>query len=267
MAKNLSVLGSQSGKVGNVVFRKTKYGTIVSQIRGSNQSWFRSSSEAVRTRENTQEFSALIRLTTSLKKVFAALPMRNEVADFTQRYSHLLAPLKNLDTDGERGRRNYSLSRNSSILRGMSVGKVPFTSALPISITATRSGSTVTFNVPAFTPAEIINAPAGATHFRIGFVVGSVSDFAWVDDENDYAPANAAADMRSSVSLTDIKQITTAAETATTQAVSNPVASLDSATLVAGVFIIFYQRVSGTNYMLQEGKAATIIDAWDGGNE
>lgn len=266
MAKNLSVLGSQSGKVGNIVFRKTKYGTIVSQLRGSNQSWFRSSSDAVRVRENSQEFSGLIRLSNSLKNALRPLPVFDK-GNFIPRVSRVLAPLKNLDTSGDRGKRTYGIAENTALLRGFTVGVNSVASALPIAFSASRSGATVTFTTPAFTPNEVIKAPVGATHFRLFYMVASVSSLVWSDNENGYAPSNVQADMKSGMSFSSVIALNSEAQTATTTAVSSPVAALDGAGLFAVIGIMFYQQIGGVNYALTEGQGATILDGWDGGNE
>ena len=91
-------------------------------------------------------------------------------------------------------------------------------------------------------------------------------DLTFSDGENDYAPANAAADMRSALSLGNLTSLSESTETQTVT-LANPVAALDSATLVASVAIVFYQQIGGVNYVLKDANALRTIAAWDGGNE
>jgi hypothetical protein len=62
----------------------------------------------------------------------------------------------------------------------------------PYTITNTVPRDAATLTVPAFNPANLINAPAGATHFRLLVALAAVSDFAYNDTTGVYEPIDTA---------------------------------------------------------------------------
>ncbi len=267
MAKTSSLVDLR-GKIGDIVFFKRGGKIFARKAAGSNLNAFRSSSNFVRVRENASEFAALTRLAAAVRKMTASVePSAVSKLNIQSRLTHLLSPLRFLDTVSVRGKRSFALSRKPELLVGFDwnvSNSLP--SLLFAPVTASRSGASVTFAVPALSPSEHIAPPSGATHYRLVFLVSSVSDLTFSDSDNDYAPANAAADMRSALSLGNLTSLSESTETQTVT-LANPVAALDSATLVASVAIVFYQQTGGVNYVLKDANALRTIAAWDGGNE
>ncbi len=265
MATQSSIINLR-GKVGNIVFSKRNGKFIAAMAPGSNKSKFRDSDSFVRVRENANEFKGLRMLAHSLNRLTAAIePSAKSKADITPRLMRLLARLRYLDTASPRGRRAFALSGSPSLVAGFEWNShVPLLSVVNAQFVVTRSAESVSFRVPAITP-ENIAAPSGATHYRLIFLVGSVSDVTFSNDDNAYGHANAEADCQYAFSLGELTDVT-ANGAASSVSVSNPVSELNDATLIAAVGAIFYQQVGTQLYVLKDTNALQNIAAWDGGS-
>ena len=82
-----------------------------------------------------------------------------------------------------------------------------------MSNTVARDGAT--FTIPAFNPANLINAPAGSTHFRLLAALACVSDFAYNDQTGVYEPIDAANNELSDVAYSGYLDLSTAIATPT----------------------------------------------------
>ena len=62
----------------------------------------------------------------------------------------------------------------------------------PYNCSNTTARDAATFTIPAFNPANLVNAPAGATHFRLINALDCVSDFAYNEQTGTYEPIDTA---------------------------------------------------------------------------
>ena len=132
----------------------------------------------------------------------------------------------------------------------------------PYTYSNTTACDAATFTVPAFNPANLINAPSGATHFRLLNALACISDFAYNEQTGTYEPIDVAnnelADVAYSVYLPLNAPITTAtAVTATLP--SSPTITTD-ASVIFCVGIEFVQQVGSSYSLFYSGNALKVID-------
>ncbi len=99
------------------------------------------------------------------------------------------------DQTEARGYRAILISQKKQYLKGFAFDKNVslegvFTAPYTLSNTVAHDAATLT--VPAFNPANLINAPAGSTHFRLLVALACVSDFAYNEQTGTYEPIDTA---------------------------------------------------------------------------
>lgn len=130
----------------------------------------------------------------------------------------------------------------------------PFT----LTNTETRDGATLT--VPAFNPLTFINAPAGATHFRLLNAVSVISDYAFNSTSKVYEPINTNLNELSEVVYSDYLDLTTPLGAATTidATLQGPPTMTSDVSVLSCVGIEFYQKVGSEYYLFNSGNAMKI---------
>ena len=131
----------------------------------------------------------------------------------------------------------------------------------PHTLTPTATRESTTLDVPAFNPLNFINAPAGATHFRLINSVVSISDFQFNADDKTYERKEAALSELVDIQYSDYTalNVTTAPITLTATLPGSPTLTNDVSVL-ACMGIEFYQQVGSEYYLFNSGNALKIKD-------
>ena len=155
------------GRVGNVTFYKKKDGYAARKASGVDGNKVRNHPSYARTRENMAEFQQVMKTTKMFRAAFAEDIKVMADSRLTQRLSSLLHKLLRQDTVNGRGSRKI-LPATTVALEGFEFNqaasltvalKIPFTPVL------NRSTGSLSVDVPAFSPKQLVAKPDGATHF------------------------------------------------------------------------------------------------------
>ncbi len=143
--------------------------------------------------------------------------------------------------------------------------RISFTSVFnaPHTVTTDTDRVEVTFTIPAFVPKNFINAPAGATGFRIAGAVGWLSDYSFDSSTLSYEPD---VPEQNSIGITQYSPVqpidnnsTTITLTATAPGGLVPDAGIS---VLCGLGIEFYQKVDNVDYLLAQGNAMRIVEVF-----
>lgn len=225
----------------------------------------KNAAEFVRTRENMNEFGGCAIAGKSLRVGLSQLMKQMSDRQLTGRITAIMKRINLEDQSEARGYRAILISNQKQYLLGLNFNSnMSFDTIFfaPYSVTANSTRTTATLTVEPFNPTSYVNAPVGATHFRLVNTVSVLSDFAFNATSGAYEPIDIENNESSKISYSDYLDITTALATPTTV-----VAELDGTpTLSADVSVInavgieFYQKVGTDYYLLNSGNALKIND-------
>lgn len=167
-----------------------------------------------------------------------------------------------MDTAGTRGRRSILVSQNTQYLTGVNFNRgANFDSIFyaPIELTNSVDRTSSTLTIPSFNQMNLVNAPSGATHFRIVNAIAVVSDFVFNSSTGLYE----AVDLdNNELSNTEYSGYISLSDS---NASAGIVATLPGApTLTADVSVLnaigieFYQQVGSDYYLFTQGNAMKI---------
>jgi hypothetical protein len=157
-------------------------------------------------------------------------------------------------TDNEILLIGFELNKNTSL---GSVFNAPFTFA---NVAARNEGSVT---VAAFVPANYVEAPTGATHFRLVSSIGVLSDYAFDPATKRYEPLDATTNLANSTVYSAVFDLTdpSVSATLTTTLAGAPTMSGD-VSVIQTLGIEFFQRIGTTDYLFAQGNAMKIINVF-----
>ncbi|CAF3415907.1 unnamed protein product [Rotaria socialis] len=254
-----------TGNIGGMSFYKTNGNYLARTAGGPSKERIASGANFVRTRENNAEFGGSA-------KVGKAFRMALSGAIQTMGGSSLVATMTkifktiNVRGAGVRGQRPIALSANKPLARGLEFNnKTSFSSVFnaPYAVTADADRVNIVFDVPAFIPSNFINAPAGATGFRLVGAIGWLSDYSFDSGTLTFEPD---VPLQNSIGVTEYGAV---------MPINNVGVGINlTATSIGGVIpdpavsviaclgIEFYQQVGGVDYLLAQGNAMRIIEVF-----
>lgn len=253
------------GNIGGVSFYTSNGEYLARMAGGPTKERIQSDPNFARTRENNSEFGGSAKvgkaLRTSLSGVLQVMGGSRLASQLTKVFKTI-----NLKGTGDRGRRAITLSQNKELLTGLDLNnKLSLTSVFtaPYTVAINAERNEVTYTIPAFTPANFIQAPTGATHFKLVSAVGLVSDYEYDDSASSYEPLTAEQNGIGVVNSSTIKALNTNSTAITlTATVSSEATTEANVSVVACLGIEFYQKVGGTDYLLSQGNTMKITDVF-----
>lgn len=263
MAKQTGLV-KYSGTLGGVRHFKIKglEGDFAGLAGGPTAEQINNDPAFVRTRENMSEFGGCAKAAKSIRVGLSTLMKQMSDPQVTGRLTALMKEINLKDTAGVRGERGILVSQNRSDVEGFNFNKnLSFTSVFnaPMQPTIAPTRDSVTITVPSFLPSSYINAPAGATHFRLVVGLSVISDFVFNTATGVYDPAqpdlNEITDIQYS-GYTDLNALTPIL-TITSTLPGAPVMTPDVTGLIS-VGIEFYQQVGSNYYLFSSGNALMI---------
>ena len=157
------------GTIGNITFYKSKDGYLAREKGGIEGGRIATDPAFQRTRENGAEFGRAGKAGKLLRNAIRSLLQNASDSKTTSRLTKEMVKVIQADTVNPRGQRNV-INGDTAKLLGFEfniAGKLDATLFAPYTTTIDRLTGTLTVNIPSFIPANMVNAPAGATHFRI----------------------------------------------------------------------------------------------------
>ena len=227
------------GTVGDITFYKAKEGFLAREKGGVDKNRIMNDPNFQRTRENGEEFGRAGASGKMLRTAFRAVLMNSSDSRMVGRLTREMVKVLQKDEVSERGQRNV-IDGDLSLLKGFDFninGKLSTTLYAPYSVTLDRVDGDVIVDIPAFIPANMINAPSGTTHFKIEAAAAVVN---FTDGSFNVSNAD-----------TGILPYDAVATSAISLATTLPANSTEPIFLVLGVE--FYQEINGEMYVLKNG--------------
>jgi hypothetical protein len=145
--------------------------------------------EFERTRENMNEFGGCITAGKSVRVALSQIIRQMSDPQMTGRLNAVMKKINLEDQTKARGYRVILISQEREYLTGFEFDKnisLEDVFVAPYTLTHTPSRDSGTLTISAFNPANLINAPAGATHFRLIHALACVSDFEYTSTTGVY---------------------------------------------------------------------------------
>jgi hypothetical protein len=240
------------GTIGDITFYKSKDGFLAREKGGIPADRIANDPVFQRTRENGAEFGRAGKAGKILRNAIRGMLQNASDSRMVSRLTTEMVKVIQEDATNPRGLRNV-IDGEAELLEGFEFninGKLGTTLYAPFAGTIDRVAGTLTANLPAFVPANMINAAGGTTHFKI------VSAGAEIDFENETFVMNTQA-------------------TAVLPWDNNPTAVINLANAVTAnsthpLFLVlgieFYQEVNGAMYPLKNGAFNALTLAKVDGN-
>jgi hypothetical protein len=185
------------GTLGDIRHFKIKgqEGYFAGMVGGPTGDQVLSAPEFERTRENMNEFGACAKAGKSVRTGLSQVMKQMADSQVTGRLTSIMKKINLEDQTEARGYRKIEITTQRNYLKGFEFDKnVSFNGIFnaPYSLTHGVARETGDFVVDAFNPANLVNAPSGATHFRLISSLSVVSDFEYNATTNSYygAPQN-----------------------------------------------------------------------------
>ena len=238
MAKQKGII-KLDGTIGGITFYKSQDGYLAREKGGVPADRIANDPAFQRTRENGEEFGRAGKAGKLLRNAIRAMLQNASDSRMVSRLTQKMVEVIQEDTTNPRGLRNV-IDGEAELLEGFEFnisGKLGTTLYAPFTATIDRVAGTLTANIPAFVPINMLAAPGGSTHFKI------VSAGAEVDFENETFVMN---NQATAVLPWD------ATATAVINLV-NAVTANSTHPLFLALGIEFYQEVNGQMYPLKNG--------------
>jgi hypothetical protein len=239
MAKQKGII-KLDGTIGGITFYKsTLDGYLAREKGGVSADKIANDPAFQRTRENGEEFGRAGKAGKLLRNAIRAMLQNASDSRMVGRLTQKMVEVIQEDLTNPRGQRNV-IDGEAELLEGFEFnisGKLGTTLYAPFTGTIDRVAGTLTANIPAFVPINMLAAPGGSTHFKI------VSAGAEVDFENETFVIDTQA---TAVLPWD------SAATAVINLI-NAVTANSTHPLFLALGIEFYQEVNGQMYPLKNG--------------
>jgi hypothetical protein len=239
MAKQKGII-KLDGTIGGITFYKTtEDGYLAREKGGVSADKIANDPAFQRTRENGEEFGRAGKAGKLLRNSIRAMLQNASDSRMVGRLTQKMVEVIQEDITNPRGQRNV-IDGEAELLEGFEFnisGKLGTTLYAPFTGTIDRVAGTLTANIPAFVPINMLAAPGGSTHFKI------VSAGAEVDFENETFVIDTQA---TAVLPWD------SAATAVINLI-NTVTANSTHPLFLALGIEFYQQVNGQMYPLKNG--------------
>ena len=254
------------GTLGDVRHFKIKgqEGYFAGMVGGPTGDQVLNAPEFERTRENMNEFGACARAGKAVRTGLSQLMKQMADSQVTGRLTSVMKKINLEDQTEARGYRKIEISTQRNYLKGFEFDRNTSFNGIfnaPFSLTKTVDRDGGAFIVPAFNPMNLLNAPSGATHFRLISAIAVVSDFVYNATTNSYdaldEEANEVNDVKYSAFL-DL-YATTPATTITCTLPGGVVPTADSSVLQC-IGIEFYQKVGTEYYLFASSNCLKIED-------
>ena len=256
------------GTLGDIRHFKIKgqEGYFAGMVGGPTSDQVLSAPEFERTRENMNEFGACAKAGKSVRTGLSQVMKQMADSQVTGRLTSIMKKINLEDQTEARGYRKIEITTQRNYLKGFEFNKNTSLNGIlnaPYSLTHTNDRESGDFVVPAFNPANLVNAPSGTTHFRLITSLSVVSDFEYNATTNSYDPMDAELNEINNIQYSDFLDLY-APVPDTTITATLPGGALPTAntTVLQCIGIEFYQLVGANYYLFSSGSCLKVEDAF-----
>jgi len=263
MAKQKSFI-KLKGSLGGLTFYENQGNDVVRTTGGVEKERIMSDAAFIRTRENMMEFGASATVGKALRMGFANI-IRSMADSYVS--SRITGIMKRINSVGPgiRGERDFEILNNKNLIEGFEFNKKsPFDAIFYAPYddpTLDANRSIATWVVPDFNTSNYLNAPEGATHFRLLLAVTVLSDYAYVDSRKGYEAVEPAENETNGMVFSAEIPVGGMVGSDTTLVVDLGFAAALPLTVavINAIGIIFYQQINGAFYELATDNAMKIV--------
>ena len=253
------------GTIGGVTFYNSDGEYLARMAGGPSKERIQNDPNFVRTRENNVEFGGAAKVgkafRTALSGVLQTMAGRRLTGQLTKLFKSI-----NLKGGGVRGKRPFTLTDNKDMVKGLDLdNKLSLTSVFsaPYIVAINEDRNEVKYTIPAFTPRNFIDAPSGATHFKIVGAIGLVSNYLFNDETGSYEAEVPEEDSLGVVVGSNVRDLDVNSNAINlTALVPGGILPDDAVSVVACFGIEFYQSVGGVDYILAQGNAMRVTNVF-----
>lgn len=238
MAKQSSIF-TLNGTIGNVTFYKSKNGYLAKEKTSVTGDRIKTDPGFQRTRENMSEFGKAGKAGKTLRNALRTVLLSAKDKEISSRLTQEMMKVIKSDVVSPRGQRNI-LTGEVRILEGFSFNEhahLSNTLFAPYTVQVNRVSGDISVSIPSFIPEQMLEAPAGATHFQISAAAAEVDFVNDLYNAKDQSSAYLPIDAQPTVALNLVNTVTPASTNA----------------LFATLGVQFYQLVNGRYYALKNG--------------
>jgi len=267
MARQKGVL-KYVGTLGDVRHFKIKgqEGYFAGMVGGPSAEQVLTAPEFERTRENMNEFGASAKAGKSVRTGLTSLMKQMTDTQVAGRLTAIMKKINLEDQTEARGYRKIEITTQRKYLVGFDFNKNLSLNGIlnaPYTISHAADRASGDFVIPAFNPANLVNAPSGATHFRLIQTLSVISDFEYNAVTNNYEPTDAAQNEVSDIQFSGFMDLyAPAADTTITATLPNGLVPSAGVTVLQCIGIEFYQQVGPNFYLFASGNCLRIVDAF-----
>jgi len=263
MSKQIGVI-KLDGAIGGIAFYQSGGQHLARVAHGPTKQQIATQPNFIRTRENNAEFGGSAHAAKALRSALSTTVHTMGDARITGRLTKLFREICAKDAAGIRGQRSISLSAYGASLvnfefnKGQSFDAV-FNAPFTASHNADRNQGDI--KTASFLPSASINAPAGATHFRLIEAIGTVSDYGYDIAVHGYVPD--APDLNAlgavdAITVTPLDSALPASFSLSAALAGAPVPTA-AVSVIQCLGIEFYQHVGAGDYLLAQGNAMKVV--------
>ena len=256
------------GTLGDIRHFKIKgqEGYFAGMVGGPTGDQVLSAPEFERTRENMNEFGACAKAGKSVRTGLSQVMKQMADSQLTGRLTSIMKKINLEDQTEARGYRKIEITTQRSYLKGFEFDKNTSFNGIfnaPYSLTHGVDRERGDLIVDAFNPANLVNAPSGATHFRLITSLSVVSDFEYNATTNSYDPMDADLNEVNDIRYSDFLDLYAPVPTTTiTATLPGGVLPTVNVTVLQCIGIEFYQQVGGNFYLFASSNCLKVEDAF-----
>jgi hypothetical protein len=251
------------GKMDGISFYNRNGVDLARMAGGPSKEKIKNSPAYRRTRENMSEFGGAATVGKSLRLAIGEAKISKADAGLVGQLQKLFKQIC-LNGTGPRGQRSIELVSNPELLQNYEFSATThFTSVFnaPYSIQTTAARDEATFAAASFLPSSFVNAPQGATHFRVFTVLCTLSNYVYDPVTKHYIATDPIIDMLSTEEDSAIMDLDAVLPVSISL---NPVLP-GSPTITATTAVVllvgceFFQRIGAVDYLLAQGDCMRAI--------
>lgn len=262
MAKQKGII-KLKGSLGGLTFYERNRKSLVRTTGGIEKSRIENDPAFKRTRENMSEFGGSAKVGKAFRMGFVSIMKTMGSVTIVGRITGLMKRI-NSNGSGVRGQRSFEILNNKFVLEGFEFdNQKPLNAIFYAPYSAPNldvNRSIATWVVPDFNTNDYINAPEGATHFKLLLTSSVLSDFTYVIDRKVYEPLHEAENEAHGIEFSTAIPLSGLVGSDTTLTVDLGFSSPLPATVgvITGIGIIFYQEINSEYYELSSENAMKI---------
>ena len=250
------------GNLGGISFFQSEGKHLAKMASGPDKERILKDARFQRTRENNSEFGGSAIAAKAFRHAFAPVISMAD-ARFSSRLTGIFKEI-NKKGEGIRGQRPINVSDHQLLLVNMDFNAnrgltTLFTGLFVATNSADRTTGTITINQALLS--KVLKAPEGATHIVFTQALGVISDYAFDENLQRYAPLDAALDKVNQVTDSEYIPLNSDAPlslTINSVLPGNPVLN-ENVSVVQCLGVSFYQLMSSRYYPLMQASALKVV--------